>query len=115
MIQPFFDYASNTWYTNLNKNLKTRLRAAKNKCIRFYVKLGDRTSITVKEFEKITGCQFTKRSINAYYLVYINFMQKAPDYMDEISSHAERNRIPTRYSYPKLKLPHRKANQGLRA
>ena len=77
MIQPFFDYASNTWYTNLNKNLKTRLRAAKNKCIRFYVKLGDRTSITVKEFEKITGCQFTKRSINAYYLVYINFMQKS--------------------------------------
>ena len=35
--------------------------------------------------------------------------------MDEISSHAERNRIPTCYSYPKLKLPHRKANQGLRA
>ena len=35
--------------------------------------------------------------------------------MDEISSHAERNRIPRRYSYPELKLPHRKVNQGLRA
>ena len=53
MIQPFFDYACNAWYPNLNKNLKTRLQAAQNKCIRFCLKLGDRTSIKVKEFEKI--------------------------------------------------------------
>ena len=53
MIQPFFDYACNAWYPNLNKNLKTRLQAAQNKCIRFCLKLGDKTSIKVKEFEKI--------------------------------------------------------------
>ena len=53
MIQLFFDYACNAWYPNLNKNLKTRLQAAQNKCIRFCLKLGDRTSIKVKEFEKI--------------------------------------------------------------
>ena len=35
--------------------------------------------------------------------------------MDEIFSHAECDRIPTRHSYQKLKLPHRKTNQGLRA
>ena len=35
--------------------------------------------------------------------------------MDEIFSHVECNRIPTHYSYQKLKLPHRKTNQGLRA
>ena len=35
--------------------------------------------------------------------------------MDEIFYHAECNGIPTRYSYQKLKLPHRKTNQGLRA
>ena len=35
--------------------------------------------------------------------------------MDEISSHAECNSIPTRYSHLKLKPPHRKASQGLRA
>ena len=52
MIQPFFDYACNTWYPNLNKNLRTHLEAAQNKCIRFCLKLGDRKSITVKEFEK---------------------------------------------------------------
>ena len=35
--------------------------------------------------------------------------------MDEIFYHAEYNGIPTCYSYQKLKLPHRKTNQGLRA
>ena len=50
MIQPFFDYACNGWYPNLNKNFKTRLEAAQNKCIRFFFKLGDGKSITVKEF-----------------------------------------------------------------
>ena len=53
MIQPFFDYACNAWYPNLNKKLKTRLQAAQNKCIRFCLKLGDRSSLKSKEFEKI--------------------------------------------------------------
>ena len=35
--------------------------------------------------------------------------------MDEVFSKVEYNGIPTRYSYQKLKLPHRKTNQGLRA
>ena len=41
--------------------------------------------------------------------------KKTPDYMDKIFYSAECNGIPTRYSYQKLKLPHRKTNQGLRA
>ena len=53
MIQPFFDYACNAWYPNLNKKLKKRLQAAQNKCIRFCLKLGDRKSIKTIEFEKI--------------------------------------------------------------
>ena len=39
----------------------------------------------------------------------------APDYMNEVFAHVESNGIPTRYSYQKLKLPHCKTNQGLRA
>ena len=53
MIQPFFDYACNAWYPNLNKKLKKRLQAAQNKCIRFCLKLGDRTSIKTIKFKKI--------------------------------------------------------------
>ena len=53
MIQPYFDYACNTWYPNLNKKLKTRLQAVQNKCIRFCLKLADRSSLKSKEFGKI--------------------------------------------------------------
>ena len=52
MIQPFFDCACNTCYPNLNKNLKTHLQAAQNKCIRFCLKRGNRQSITAKELKK---------------------------------------------------------------
>ena len=61
MIQPYFDYACNAWYPNLNKKLKTRLQAAQNKCIRFCLKLGDRTSIQTKEFEKINWLPIQNR------------------------------------------------------
>ena len=94
MIQPFFDYACNAWYPNLNKNLKTRLEAAQNKCIRFCLKLGDRKSITVKEFEKINWLPIHERVNQCIFLVYTNFMQKnAPDYMNEIFYHEECNGI----------------------
>ena len=45
MIQPFFDYACNAWYSNLNKNLKTRLQAV---IAVICLKLDDRTSIKAK-------------------------------------------------------------------
>ena len=61
--QPFFYYACNACYPNLNKNLKTRLQAAQNKCIRFCLKLGDRTP-------KRLMIEF----INVHFLPYMNFM-----------------------------------------
>ena len=51
MKRPFFNYACNARYPNLNKNLKTRLQAAQNKCIRFCLKLGNRTSIKINEYK----------------------------------------------------------------
>ena len=116
MIQPFLDYACNTWYPNLNKNLKTRLQAAQNKRIRFCLRLGDRTSIKVKDVEKINWLPIQDR-VNQCTLswIYRFHTKKAPEYLDEIFSYAECNGISTRYSYQKLKIPRRKTNQGLRA
>ena len=70
MIQPFFDYAFNAWYINLNKNLRTSLEAAQNKCTRFCLKLGDKKSITVKEFEKINWLRIQER-VNQCIFLYI--------------------------------------------
>ena len=116
MIQPFFDYACNTWHPNINKNLKTRLQAAQNKFIRFCLKLGDRTSIKVKEFKKINWLPIQDR-VNQCKLswIYRFHTKKAPEYLDEIFSYAECNGISNRYSYQKLKITCRKTNQGLRA
>ena len=116
MIQPFFDYVCNAWYPNLNKKLKNCLQAARNKCIRCCLELGCRTSIKINEFEKINWLpihdRFNQCILSSIYKFHAN---NAPGYMDEVFSHAEFNAIPTRCSYQKLKLPHRKTNQGLRA
>ena len=61
LIQHFFDYACNTWYPNLNKNLKVHLLAAQNKCIRFCLKLGEKKGISVEEFEKINWLPIYER------------------------------------------------------
>ena len=111
MIQPFFDYTCNAWHPNLNKHFKNRLQAAQNKCIRFCLKLGDRTSIKVLNWLPIHG-RVNQCILSAIYKFHAN---NAPDYMNEVFSHAESNGIPTRCSYQKLKLHHRKTNQGLRA
>ena len=84
-MQPFFDYACNAWYPNLNGNLKTRLQAAQNKYIRFCLKLGDKKSITVKEIEKRNWLPIHER-VNQYILSCMCkfHLKKAPDDMDEI-------------------------------
>ena len=100
----------------LTKIKKKRLQAAQNKCIRFCLKLGDRASIKSNEFEKINWLPIQER-VNQCTLssIYKFHCKNAPEYMDEVFSKVECNGIPTRYSYQKLKLPHRKTNQGLRA
>ena len=83
MIQPFFDYACNAWYPNFNKNLKTRLQAAQNKCIRFCLKLGDRTSVTGKEFEKTNWLPIQER-VNQCTISFVYKFQSntGPDYLE---------------------------------
>ena len=92
MIQPFFDYACNAWYPNLNKILKTRLQAVMNKCIRFCLKLGNRTSININEFEKINWLPIhdsdNQCTLSSIYKFHAN---NTTGYMNEIFSHAECN------------------------
>ena len=116
MIQPFFDYACNAWYPNLNKKLKTRLQAAQNKCIRFCLKLGDRSSLRSKDFEKINWLPIHER-VSQYPVcsVYKFFAKSCPDYFDELYFPVENNGINTRFSFQKLTLPRRNTNIGQKA
>ena len=61
MIQPFFDYACNAWYPHINNKLKMHLQAAQNECIRFCLKLNDRSSIKSEDFENINWVPIHER------------------------------------------------------
>ena len=107
MIQPFFDYACNACYLNINKKLKIRLQAAQNRCIRFCLKLNDRSSIKSKYFEKINWLPIHERvSQCSLYSIYKSFTKNCPNYFDEIYVPLENNGVHTR-SYQKLNVPHR--------
>ena len=111
MIQPFFDYAYNAWYPNINQKLKMRLQAAQNKCIRFCLKLNDRSSIKSEDFEKINWLPIHERiSQCSLCSIYKFFAKNCPNYFDEIYVPLETNGVHTRSSYQKLNVPHRKTN-----
>ena len=61
MILSFFDYAFDARYANVNKKMKTPLQAAQNKCMRFCLKLNDRSSMKFKDFEKINWLPIHER------------------------------------------------------
>ena len=116
MIRPFFDYASNAWYPNINKKLKTRLQAAQNKCIRFCLKLVDRFRLKSKEFERINWLPVQERiSQCAVCNVYKFFLKHSPSYFEELFFPTEETAIRTRSSFQKLKIPRRKTNIGLKS
>ena len=116
MIQPFFDYACNAWYSNINKKLKMCLQAAQNKCIRFCLKLNDRSSIKSEDFEKINWLPIHERiSQCSLCSIYKFFAKNCPNYFDEIYVPLETNGVHTRSSYQKLNVPHQKTNVGQKA
>ena len=76
MIQPFFDYACNGCYPNINKTLKMRLQAAQNKCIRFCLKLNDRSSTKSEDFEKTNWFPIHERVSQCSLCSIYNFFAK---------------------------------------
>ena len=90
-----------------------RLQAAQNKCIRFCLKLNDRSSINFGKtnwlpiHERISQCSLCS--------IYKFFAKNCPNYFDEIYVPLETNGVHTRSSYQKLNVPHRKTNVGQKA
>ena len=116
MIQPFFDYVCNAWYPSINKKLKIRLQVAQNKCIRYCLKLNDRSSMKSKDFEKKNWLPIHERvSQCSLCSIYKFFTKNCPNYFDEIRVPLETNGVHTRSSCQKLNVPHRKTNVGQKA
>ena len=113
IIQPHFDYACLTWYSNLTKALKNKIEVMQNKCIRFCLNLGNLDHIGTKEFKKIKWLNTRDRFIQCVCSAAFNFINKnCPDYMSDIFHIAFQGNIDTRSSFLKLKQPLRKTNMG---
>ncbi len=85
LIQLNFDFACSAWYPNLTQGLKTKLQIAQNKCIRYYLFLGNREGIRYKHLKKINWlpvAERVKQIIAASVFKFLNNL--APRYMKEI-------------------------------
>ena len=112
IIQPHFDYASQTWYPNLTKALSSKIQCAQNKCIRFCLRLQNRTHLDKKEFKDIDWLPIKQRVHQQIcVLAYNCFNKMSPSYMSDIF-------IPnivvkeTRNSQHSFKVPFCKTNVG---
>ena len=106
MIQPLFDYACNAWYPSINKKLKTRLKAAQNKCIRFCLNLDDRFRLKSKEFERINWLSVQERISQCSSCSIYNFFSKySLDYFEEFFFPAEETASQACFSFQKLNIP----------
>ena len=113
LIQPHFDYASSTWYLNLNEKFKKKRQVSHNKCIRFCLSLDNRAHIGYKELKNINWLNiYDRQRLNLCTSVFKFFNNKAPLYMSNIFHPAQENEIITRSSYLKLKQPFRKTKLG---
>ena len=113
LIQPHFDYACSAWYPNLNQSLKKKLQVAQNKCIRFCLKLNNRSHIGNEEYNRINWLNVNDRFEQcccSHVFKFIN--KKSPSYMNDIFQKADTMRNNTRSSFLRLKQPFRKTNQG---
>ena len=61
LIQSHFDYGCTLWFPHLNKNLKHKVQAVQNKCIRLCLDLPSRSHTDVFHLEKITRLSISER------------------------------------------------------
>ena len=107
LIQPRFDYASSTWYPNLQNKFSDKLQVCQNKCIRFCLSLGNRSHIGIKEFKEINWLPVRARfEQNVTTHIFKQQNKLAPKYMDEMFTSADQCKIKTRPSSNKLIQPH---------
>ena len=116
LIQPHFDFACTSWYPNLNKGFQKKLQIMQNKCVRFCLRLHNRSHIGSEEFQKINWLPVEERFRQCAITQTYKFLNKqSPQYMSELFICVENDRRMTRASLHKLYQPCRKSTQGQRS
>ena len=87
------------------------LQAATNKCIKFCLRLNERSSTKSEEFEELNWLPIHGRvSQCSLCSIYKFFNKNCPNHFDEIYVPLETNGVHARSSYQRLNVAHRKTN-----
>ena len=112
LIQPHFDYASQTWLPNITKALANKIQCAQNKCIRFSLLLENRSHLDKNKFQEINWLPIDERMRQRICIFGYNFFNNtSPSYMSDIFIQNDVKKH-TRNSQYSFKVPLRKTNIG---
>ena len=105
-------HACSAWYPSLSKRLLKKIQISQNKCIRYCLKLDNRSHVGIAEFKKLNWLPTKER---VYQCICVNifkfFNDMSPEYTSEIFRPSYR-RHNTRTSSLMLDVPFRKYCSG---
>ena len=100
LIQPHYDYACSTWYPSLSKRLLKKIQISQNKCIRYCLKLDNRSHVGIAEFKKLNWLPTKERVYQCICVNILNFSmtfrQNTPEYKFFVHLTADTIRAPQR-------------------
>ena len=112
LIQPHYDYSCSAWYPSLSKRLLKKIQISQNKCIRYCLKLDNRSHVGFDEFKKLNWLPTKERVFQCICVnIFKFFNDMSPEYTSEIF-HPSHRRHNTRASTLMLDLPFRKSCFG---
>ena len=105
LIQPHYHYACSAWYPSLSKRLLKKIQISQNKCIRYCLKLDNRSSVGVVEFKTLNWLPPKERVYQCICVsIFKFFNDMLPEYTSEVfrPSYCRHN---TRFSTLMLMYP----------
>ena len=91
---------------SLSKNLKLRLQAMQNKCMRFCLQLDKMSRICAKEFIELNWLNVHDRYLQLIVSDIFKFnINQCPNYFNEVFCPVDKNGVATHSCNRKLKLP----------
>ena len=115
LIRPHYDYACSVWYPNLKKRFAKKIQISQNKCIRFCLRLENRTHIRIEEYRKINWLPTKARFEQCLGVnIFKFFKNMSPTYISEVYQPFNYGHSMQRSTY-KLQIPYRSSIHGQKA
>ena len=94
LVQPHYDYACSAWYPLLSKKLLKNVQISQSKCIRYCLKLDNRSHVGFDEFKKLNWLLTKERVFQCICVnIFKFFNDMSAEYISELfhPSHGSHN------------------------